>query len=75
MYYHIFSCFIMLCDILSYIVIYYQLYIINGLIQHQNDRQPWVFAISVLHQMHLEPSMAMKQTLAKLMELRYLGDS
>ena len=44
MYYHIFSCFIMLCDILSYIVIYYQLYIINGLIQHQNDRQPWVFA-------------------------------
>ena len=41
---YIFSCFIMLCDILSYIVMYCQLYIINGLIQHQNDRRPCVFA-------------------------------
>ena len=42
-------------------------------------RNPWWtikrLSISVLHQMHLEPSMAMKQTSAKLMELRYLGDS
>ena len=66
----------------TYIVIYDQSYIIIGLLQHEHDQQPWVFAhfgggpveISWMNQeiLHLSgspsasPSMTMKQTSAKL---------